>query len=136
MGTIENYEYQYRRGVDNSLSVKKLGIEEYLYIIREYSKSFKAMESVFQYDGKDARVANISNLFGLSLGVLRDAPISLKQKYKDFVRLLNEADIVETINHRDTTFKGVRRRIFDILVKNRLIPISFLFVISYKGNIY
>lgn len=134
--TINSWGYQYRRGINESLSVKLLSVKEYRYIVHEYSKGFKKLEYKFNYDGTYVRVDENSNLFRKSLSVIRDGSKSLCQRYKDFIDLLNDGNIQDILRYKNEQFKGNRRKLFDLLAKRKLYIPLFVYVIYYKGYIY
>ena len=134
--TVENWGYQYRRGLGESLSTKLLTLEQYRYIIQEYSRCFKAMEYVFDYNGISARVCHNSNQFKKCFYALRDRNKSFYTRYKDFVNLLQDENIVEIIRYDNPNFKGRRRKIFDFFALNKCYFLLFVYVIYYKGLIY
>ena len=134
--TVENWGYQYRRGLGESLSVKLLSLEQYRYIISEYTRSFKAMECVFDYNGICARVCHNSNQFRKCFYVLRERDKSFYSRYKDFVNLLQDENIDEIIRYKNPQFKGRRRKIFDFFALNRWYFLLYIYVIYYKGFIY
>lgn len=134
--TIENYGYQYRRGLDDSLSIKSLPTEQCLYIIHHYSSHFKKLEAVFGYYGNMVRIANNCVMMNRSFGVFKMSNISIKRRYNDFVNFINDDSIREIIQYKDNNLKGVRRRFFDFLAVNKLYIILFIYVISYKGCVY
>lgn len=134
--TIENWGYQYRRGLNESLSTKSLSHNECLYIIKKYSKSFKRMEASVDYQGQYVRVANNSILLDRCLCAIRDGKTGIFQKYKDFIKVMKEDDIKEVITYKDKYMNGIRRRSFDFFARCRLYPILFIYILTYKGTIY
>lgn len=134
--TVENWGYQYRRGLGESLSIKLLSLEQYRYIIREYTRCFKEMEHVFDYNGICARVCHNSNQFRKCFYVLRERNKSFYSRYKDFVNLLQDENIDEIIRYNNPQFKGRRRKIFDFFALNRCYFLLFVYVLYYKGFIY
>lgn len=134
--TIENYGYQYRRGLNESLSMKSLPFEQCLYIIKEYTRNFKKMEGVFDYEGDYIRVANNSNNLSRCLCALRDSKTDLRNRYRQFVMLINDDDIKEVVRYKNKFMNGIRRRLFDSLAACKLYPILFAYVLIYKGTIY
>jgi len=134
--TVESYSYQYRRGLNESLSVKALPLNQCRYIIQEYTNNYKKMESVFAYHGDYARVANNSNNLNRCLCALRDSKASLKTRYADFVMLMNDDGVKEVIEYKNKFMYGYRRRFFDFLAKLKLYPFLFFYLLTYKGTIY
>ena len=130
--TVENWGYQYRRGIGESLSTKLLSLKQYRYIIREYTKSFKEMESVFDYNGICARVSHNSNQFRKCFYILRKRDKSFHLRYKEFVNLLQDENIDEIIRYKNPRVKGKRRKMFDFLALKRCYFILFLYVILIK----
>lgn len=133
---VENWGYQYRRGVEESLSVKLLSIEQYCYIIQEYSKSLKLLEKEFDYDGLYTRIHNNSNQFRKCIVAIRKSNKSLFNKYNDFRHLINDENIQEILKYSNDEFKGRRRKMFDFLALNRAYLLLFFLIIIYKGYIY
>ncbi len=134
--TISNFGYQYRRGLNEALSVKLLSISEYRDIIHEYSNSFKKLEYKFNYDGTLARIANCSNQLRKCCIVIKNSDRSLFNKYKELVNLLSDGNIQEILRYNNNEFKGNRRKVFDYLALNKLYLLLFIYVINYKGPIY
>ena len=133
---VENYGYQYRRGLGESLSMKLLSVEQYRYIISECSKSFKQMELAFAYNGTLARIKHNSNQFRKCLRVFQKSNKPLCLRYKEFVNLLQDENVGEILRFKDPQFKGKRRKVFDFLAINKLYILLFVYVVSYKGFIY
>lgn len=134
--TVENWGYQYRRGLGDSLSIKLLSLEQYRYIIREWTRCFKAVEHVFDYNGIYARVSYNSNQFRKCFYSLRKKDKSFYSRYKDFVNLLQDENIDEIIRYKNPQFKGRRRKIFDFFALNRCYFLLFVYILNYKGVIY
>lgn len=131
--TIESWEYQYRRGVNDSLSVRNLSLCQYRDIIKEYSKSFRSMEDQFCYQGKCARVVNNSSTLNRCLYAIKGSDSLLMDKYKDFIALLHDENVVEVLTYQDNSIKGRRRKFFDFLFKIRLYSIIFMYTMLYKS---
>lgn len=133
---IENYGYQYQRGGNESLSIKRYSVEQYILIIQEYSKAFKAMEKSIDFNGELARISNNCNQLKKCLTTLRQSQTSLTDRFKELVYLLNDENIIEVLTYKDRRLKGIRRRFFDFLALNKLYILLFIYVINYKGEIY
>ena len=134
--TVENYGYQYRRGINDSLSMKRYSVEEYLYIIKENSCKLKQVENRFDYNGTFVRIARTGIIFKQCLDVIRDSKYPIRKRYKYFVELLNNDNVNEMFKYRNLKYKCIRRRFFDFFALNKLYPILFLYVINYKGFLY
>lgn len=132
--TVQSWEYQYRRGLNNSLSVRELPIDQYVDIMVEYSNSFRHLENVFGFDGRMARVINNSSTLNRCLHVIKDSDEPLWYRYKKFVKLLTEENIREAISFKDKRIKGLRRLFFDTFAKFRIYPILFGYVIICRGS--
>lgn len=130
--TIESWEYQYRRGVNDSLSVRNLSLCQYRNIIKEYSKSFRSMEGKFCYLGKCARVASNSSMLNRCLHAIKENDSLLKDKYKDFLALLHDEDVVEILTYQNDSIKGRRRKFFDFCIKMKIYPIVFIYVMLFN----
>lgn len=134
--SVEYYGYQYRRGINESLSVKRYPIDRYIQIIKEYTKAFKAMENRFDFDGEFIRIANYCSLFGRCLTALQQSQTSLKNRFKDLINILKDDRVMEMLTYKDRRLKGVRRRFFDFLALNKLYLTLFIYIVNYKGKIY
>lgn len=132
--TVENWGYKYRRGLGDSLSVRLLPINQCLYIINEYSKSFQYLEKAFNYQDRKSRVSSNSGMLNRSLSSIRESNCRLRDKYRDFMALMFDSNIREVLSYRDPGIKGMRRNSFDICVRLRLYPIAFLYVMLYRGR--
>lgn len=130
--TIESWEYQYRRGVNDSLSVRNLSLCQYRNIIKEYSKSFRSMEDIFCFQGKCARVASNSSMLNRCLHAIKEDNSLLLDKYKDFIALLHDEDVVEILTYKDERIKGRRRQLLDFCINMRMYPIVFAYVVLFN----
>lgn len=131
--TIESWEYHYRRGVDDSLSVRKLPLAQYRDIIKEYSRTFIYMAAKFDYNGTSARVASNSSMLNHCLHSIKGTDRGLKDKYRDFLDMLRDKDVVEVLTYKDNRIKGRRRIYFDFCANSKLYMIIFIYVLLYKG---
>ena len=134
--TVENNAYQYRRGLCNSLSVKQLSIQKYLYMMQTYSKCLKLIEDRFEYDGTNVRIYSKFTIFGKCLSVIQNNDTSFHNKYQEFIKLINDENINEIFHYDVKYMKGKKRRFFDFMVLNKLYFLLFIYVINYKGFIY
>lgn len=133
---VENYGYQYRRGINESLSVKLLSIQEYRRIIQEFSKKIKILENRYKYDGTFARVAVNINQLRKCFHVIRDSRRPLLNRYKEFVELLEDENVQEILRYKNKQLKGKRNYIFDFMALNNMYLVLFVVVINFKGIIY
>lgn len=134
--TIEDFSYQYNRGVVDSLSVKYRTIDEYRKIIKENYDSLRRVEIKFNYDGDEVRFTRTLVIFRLCLDVIKNDKASIKKKYNHFIELLNDTPVRELLMYKNPKEKGPRRRFFDILALTRCYRFLFLYVICKKGFIY
>ena len=134
--TVKSFKYQYRRGICESLSVKSLQVDEYRYIIEEYSKIFLIIEKKFGYDGTYARISRLWSIYRICINALRMMNLSHVDKYNTLVRLLNDINVLEIIQYCPPQKKGLRQRLFDYLALHKKYLILYIYIILYRGNVY
>ena len=134
--TVDIYSYQYNRDINDSLSRRLLSVQEYRYIIFEYSKSLGRLETKINYDATFARVISNSNQLRKCINIIRNSNESLRYRYNEFVELLNDDYIQECLKYKNNKIKGRSARLFDFLALNKLYFLLFICVISYKKSIY
>lgn len=133
--TVVNYGYQYRRGIEDSLSTKKYSLSQYIDIIRCNSDSFKLVIDAFNFDDEYVIIERTRIVFALALDALRNSSMN-KKNYKDFLELLKMKEIQELLSYKNSKFKGIRRRLFDFMVQLNLYPFLYIYISLYKGFIY
>ena len=133
---VEYYGYNYRRGNNDSLSVRPLKMSQYKRVIHEYFLSIKKIERVFGYEGTLARMVHGSDHFAKSLTVLKTNKISFVDRYKQLVDLLEDDNIQEILRYKNNRIKGKRRKLFDFLALYKLYPILYVYIMIRNGLIY
>lgn len=134
--TVENWGYRYRRGINDSLSMRQYSLQQYMYIIQENSKGLKKIENRFSYNGEIVKIVRTAMIFRQALDVLRTVQMPFKKKYIEFVNLLTDKNVFEMLIYKNQNVKGIRRRFFDFLAIKRLYRLLFTYVLLYKGQLY
>ena len=91
------------------------------------------MAAKFDYNGTSARVASNSSMLNHCLHSIKGTDRGLKDKYRDFLDMLRDKDVVEVLTYKDNRIKGRRRIYFDFCANSKLYMIIFIYVLLYKG---